>query len=284
MELLINDTPIGITPQESDTVQTLLKAVVKELEEDLIIASMIIDNEYCSIDDPEVLGTPVSKIQKIELLVATRIEIGLSILEDGKQFILIGAQEFKNGSWSKKEELLHSFTWILDSIEALQSSLPFPPTDLPIVKSLIIQIIRKIDHSPLTLEEAQALGTELERIAPLFDVLKEKIANEQTFSRESTFQKLKEIQPLLPEIATNFQTGNDFKAIQELCRIVDTIEMFTRFTSLHTDNSLLTQHSLALRDLSLQLLQAFENKDFILIADLIEYDLNEHIDTILETE
>jgi hypothetical protein len=44
------------------------------------------------------------------------------------------------------------------------------------------------------------------------------------------------------------------------------------------------EHALVLKDLSLQLLNAFENKDFVLIADLIEYDLNDCIDNILENE
>ncbi len=283
MELFINDTPIGITPNDGDTIQHLLNAVTQELEEELIIAVMVIDGKYCSVDDPAVLQIPVSNTQKIELTVATRIEICVSLLEDGKQFIIIGAQELKNGSFSKKTEILNSFAWILDSLDALKGSLPFPPTDITILRAIITEVMKRLD-SDVSIDEAKEIGDQLEKVVDLFEVLKLKLLNELTHSKDSVLGQLGEILPLLPEIATNFQVGQDLHAIQDLCKIIDNIEMFTRLAAIHPDDEILQQQALNLKDLSLQMLHAFENKDFILIADLIEYDLSENIEDILENE
>ena len=282
MELFINETAIGVSPQESDTIQDLLNAILKELEENLIIASMVIDGTYCSIDDPKILGTSVSQVHKIELTVTTTLEISISLLEDGKQFVILGAQELKNGSLAKKNELINSFAWIIESLEALQGSLAFPPADISILRAILKQIITRLDENNVSLDETKELGEHLEKIVNVFDLLQHKISNEKDYSKESTHSLLKEIQPKLPDIATNFQTGNDLQAIQDLCKIVDVIETFTRFSALNSTDNDIEQHSLALKDISLQMLNAFENKDFVLIADLLEYDLSEQIDNILE--
>ncbi len=284
MELFINDTPIGITPNDGDTIQHLLNAVTQELEEDLIIAVMVIDGKYCSVDDPAVLQTPVANIQKVELTVATRVEICVSLLEDGKQFIIIGAQELKNGSFSKKAEILNSFAWILESLDALKGSLPFPPTDITILRAIITEVIKRLDSGDITIDEAKEIGDQLEKVVDIFEVLKLKLLDEHSHSKDSVLGQLRNILPLLPEIATNFQVGQDLHAIQDLCKIIDNIEMFTRLAAIHPEDDALQQQALNLKDISLQMLHAFENKDFILIADLIEYDLSENIEEILENE
>ncbi|MGL5955888.1 MAG: hypothetical protein ACRC0X_04705 [Brevinema sp.] len=281
MELFINETPIGVSPHISDTLQDLLNAVTQELEEDLIIATMAVDGKYCSIDDPAILRQLVSSIQKVELTVSTKKEICLSLLEDGKNFIMIGSQELKNGSLSKKSELISSFAWILESLEALKGSLAFPPTDLPILKAILTEVLKKIDDG-VTVDEAKELGEQLETITDLFDVLIHKLINEHTCSKDNVLDQVQTMLPLLPEIAENFQTGKDLRAIQDLCKIIDLIEMFVRLAAGQPDDDKLHQHADTLKDTSLQLLHAFENKDFILIADLIEYDLTEHLERILE--
>ena len=282
MELFINETPIGVSPQKSDTIQHLLNAILKELEENLIITSMTIDNKYYSIDDPQMLATSVDKVNKVELVVTTKLELSISLLEDGKQFVILGAQELKNGSLAKKNELINSFTWIIESLEALQNSLSFPPTDIPILKAIVKQVITRLDEDVVPLDETKEIGEQLEKIVNIFDALQHKISNEKSYSKESTYALLIEIQDQLPDIATHFQTGNDVKAIQNLCKIIDVIEVFIRFAATHSSDHHIEQHSLAMKDLSLQMLHAFENKDFVLIADLLEYDLSEQIDNILE--
>lgn len=281
MELYINDTAIGITPQESDTIHHLLQAVTKELEEGLIIATMIVDGTYHSPEDSEILQQPVATINKVELTVATKIEICLSLLEDGKQFVIIGAQELKNGSLSKKAELINSFAWIMESLEALKGAVAFPPTDIPILKAILREILKHLDQN-LSIEETKELGNQLSQVIHLFDVLKEKLINEQQFSKENVLGQLQEILPMLSEIATNFQTGKDLHAIESLCKIIDNIEMFTRLAASLPDDEIMQQQAINLKDLSLQLLHGFENKDFVLIADLIEYDLFEQLEEILE--
>ncbi|MGL4677506.1 MAG: hypothetical protein ACRCWI_07565 [Brevinema sp.] len=282
MELFINDTPIGVSPQISDTLQDLLNTITKELEEDLIIATMLIDGKYCSTEDPAILGQLISSIKKIELTVATRTEICLSLLEDGKNFIIIGSQELKNGSLAKKSELISSFAWILESLEALRGSLAFPPTDLPILKAILTEVVKQLDDDRMSIHEAKDLGEKLETIINLFDVLQHKLINEDSCSKENVLDQMQVILPLLPEIAENFQQGKDLHAIQELCKIIDLIEMYVRLAASQPSNDQMHQHANTLKDISLQLLHAFENKDFILIADLIEYDLTEHLEVILE--
>ncbi len=281
MELFINDTPIGITPNGSDTLQSLVEAVNKELEEGLIIVTMMVDGKYQSIEDPAVMSLPVSKISRVDLLVSSRLDLCISFLAEGKQFVSVGVKELQSGSLAHKNEFVETFSWILESLDALKNSVAFPPADIHMLRAVIQEAVKRLDGD-LSVDEAVELGNQLAGIVDLFDIIAHKLTNENDFSKDNVMEQLKTILPKLPEVASNFQVGQDLTAIQDMCKIVDMIEMFTRLSASMPEDSDLEQHSIALRDLSLQMLNAFENKDFVLIADLIEYDLSECIEDIIE--
>ncbi|MGL4561757.1 MAG: hypothetical protein ACRCV0_05680 [Brevinema sp.] len=282
MELFINDVHIDITTSTNDTIQTMLDAVTKELEEGLIIASMEIDGEFAPIENPEILSKKINNIKRVDLLVATNIEIGLSLLANGKEFINYSIKELENGSIIKKQQMIESFRWIVESMEALRLSLAFPPSELSIIKAIVNNIVAKLDEDDISFEQMSHLVELLTQVSNHIIILENKLQHTEQHHKEATFHKLEEIQSLLPEIATNFQTGNDVKAIQDLCLVIDAIEMYTRYTASVSQDNIAESHAIDLRDLSSQMLVAFENKDFILIADLIEYDLNDKIDEILD--
>ncbi|MGL4562582.1 MAG: hypothetical protein ACRCVW_01825 [Brevinema sp.] len=282
MELFINDVHIDITTSTNDTIQTMLDAVTKELEEGLIIASMEIDGEFAAIENPEILSKKINNIKRVDLLVATNIEIGLSLLANGKEFINYSIKELENGSVIKKQQMIESFRWIVESMEALRLSLAFPPSELSIIKAIVNNIVAKLDEDDISFEQMSHLVELLTQVSNHIIILENKLQHTEQHHKEATFHKLEKIQCLLPEIATNFQTGNDVKAIQDLCLVIDAIEMYTRYTASVSQDNIAESHAIDLRDLSSQMLVAFENKDFILIADLIEYDLNDKIDEILD--
>lgn len=281
MELFINDMPVGISPEANDTVDILLRTVEKQLESGLIIASVVIDGKYVAHDDPNILNLPVSDIDKIELTIATRVEIGVALLDDAKNFITISAQELKNGSFSKKNEIMRSFAWIIESLDALRSALAFAPADITILRAAVADALRFLDRE-ISLEEASALAEILEKMPEHFTVLQKKLLNQEEFARESVIMQLRSTKNMLPDLATYFQTGKDLQALAELGTVIDTLEMFARYSASQPADRQTEAFAVALKDLSSQLLEAFENKDYILIADLLEYELSEQIDVILE--
>lgn len=282
MELFINDSFISISPDINDTVQHVLNAVNSQLPEDLVIITMKINGTYQAIDDPAILGINVSTLDKIELAVSSHSEIGVSLLEDGKNFVLFSINELKNGSLIKSKEIIQSFSWIIESLDALRSSLAFPPIDITILRAGIVEAIKFLDQDQLTSEEIHNLSNHLEALSNHFSILQKKLLNPADYTQESTLAKLQETQKLLPDLAAYFQTGDSVKAIQDLCTVIDMIEMYIRYAVSKPDDTKIEEYAMTFKDLSTQILNALENKDFILIADLIEYDLNDHIDTILE--
>lgn len=281
MELFINDTPVGISPEANDTVDILLRTVEKQLESDLIIASVVIDGKYVAHDDPNILNLPVSDIDKIELTIATRVEIGVALLDDAKNFITISARELKNGSFSKKNEIMRSFAWIIESLDALRSALAFPPADLTILRAAVADALRFLDRE-ISLEEALVLAEILEKMPEHFTLLQKKLLNQEEFVRENVIMQLQSTKNMLPDLATYFQTGKDLQALAELGTVIDALEMFARYSASQPADLQAETFAVALKDLSSQLLEAFENKDYVLIADLLEYELSEQIDVILE--
>ncbi|MGL4367511.1 MAG: hypothetical protein ACRCTQ_04430 [Brevinemataceae bacterium] len=283
MKLYVNDTEIGFSANSDDTIQHLLKAVEKQLDHDLIISDMNIDGTYYPMDDPKILSILVSQIEIVKLSVNTRTDLIISLLDEGIQLIEVGSTELLNGSVLKHKEIISSLAWIIESLDAITASVPFPPTEMTLIRADLSYLIKQLDEcNNITLEEIIQLGRNLKGLILYMKQLQEKISNISAHSKESVFHKLQETQQSLPDLAYLFQTGKDFEAMQKLCGVIDTIEMFTRYTASIPEDKKLEGQAIALKDLSAQLLQAFEQKDFILIADIIEYDLSEQIDDILD--
>ena len=281
MEFYINGNPVGITPGESDTIQSLVAAVEKQLDEGLIIVSLQIDDAYVTLNDPATLGLAISNIKKAEMLVATRAEVGINLLEDAKTLLLSSLEPLKNGTLGQKHILMQSFAWIMESLDALRQSLPFPPADIALLHGAVGSILRSLDQADES--QCMAIAEAIEMLPESFTRLQEKLQHPEKYTKESVVAVLEKTQDILPQLAQHFQKGEDFEALSLLGGVIDAVDMYVRYSA--TDKTE-ERHQFAeeINSLSSQLLEAFENKDYVLIADLIEYDFNDQLDAILEQE
>ena len=281
MEFYINGNPVGITPGENDTLQSLIVAVENQLEEGLIIVSLYVDDAYATLDDPATLGLPIAHIKKAEMIVATRAEVGINLLEDAKTLLLSSIEPLKSGMFGQKHVIMQSLAWIMESLDALRQSLPFPPADIALLHGAVGHILRSLDEADET--QCTAIAEATEMLPESFTRLQEKLQNPEQYTKESVIAVLEQTQNILPQLAQHFQKGEDFEALSLLGGVIDAVDMYVRFSA---TNKTEERHQFAeeINSLSSQLLEAFENKDYVLIADLIEYDLNDQLDAILEQE
>ncbi|MGL5253463.1 MAG: hypothetical protein ACRC9L_00320 [Brevinema sp.] len=282
MEFYINGNPVGVSPGENDTIQSLIMAVEKQLEEGLIIVSLCVDGTYIAIDDPAELGLHVSNIKKAEMVVATRTDVGVNLLEDAKTLLSSSLDSLKTGMIGQKNVIMQSFAWILESLDALRQSLPFPPTDIALLHGAIAHVLRALDE---VTDESQyvEIAQALEGLPDSFTRLQEKLQNPDKYSKESVTAMLSQTQNILPQLAQHFQRGEDFEGLSLLSGVIDAVDMYVRFSAANPSEER-HQSAKKINSISSHLLEAFENKDYVLIADLIEYDLNEQLDLILEQE
>lgn len=280
MELYVNDTLIDISLSRGDTVHSLLQALEGELGS-RIIATLVLDGVYSSCDSPEVLSRPLENIGKAEIIAATREELGIALISDAQNILSAASGELKNGSELHKKELTEGLEWVLESLDALRQSLPFPPADIAILHGAVADTLRFLGKD-LSSSEHSELAEALENFIQPLENLKSKLANPEIHSKESVLAKLAEVKEFLPELAGYFQSGRDVEALGLLGRVIDAIEIYARFSARlpSGENRLFADE---LNGLSSSLLEAFENKDYVLIADIIEFDLGDQIDTILDS-
>ena len=130
----------------------------------------------------------------------------------------------------------------------------------------------KTRSTPIT--EIETLEIE---ITTILDILNKNITNVEDY--------LKKLIPGIEKTAELFQMGNDQEASQLFVKIVDGIEWVSQvfneiLKALMTDpNTILLngktiqdRHN-TLIDLTNQLLEAHKNKDWVLVADLLEYEI-----------
>ncbi|MGL5722150.1 MAG: hypothetical protein ACRCY4_07120 [Brevinema sp.] len=282
MEFYINGNPVGVTPSPSDTLQSLIVAVEKQLEEGLIIVSLMVDGDYIALDDPKSLELAIEGIQKAEMLVATPSEVGINLLEDAKTLLLSSLEPLKSGMLGQKYTMMQSFAWIMESLDALRQSLPFPPADIALLHGAVGRILRSLDEAS---DETHCMdiAEAIEMLPDSFTRLQEKLQHPEQYTKESVVAVLTQTQEVLPQLAQHFQKGEDFEALSLLGGVIDAVDMYVRFSA-SDKNEERHQFAEEINSLSSQLLEAFENKDYVLIADLIEYDFNDQLEAILEQE
>ncbi len=197
MELFINGAPIEIETADTDTVQAVISSVTDALADDtansgLIIVSMDIDGRHYIIEDPAALSIPVSQIQRIDLSVSSRLELCLAFLSEGKTFVETAAKELQNGSTAHQKEFANTFGWILESLDALKGSIAFPPADIHMLRAIIADALRRLD-GVLTVDDAVELGRHLSGLPDMFDVIADKISNENEHSKSNVIAQLQEL-------------------------------------------------------------------------------------------
>ena len=133
-------------------------------------------------------------------------------------------------------------------------------------------------------------------LANLLKILKSRIKEVTTPFTElqETTEKLKILIPVITDVALMLQTGNDKKAMDSVLQFIDLSEKLIRifpflveqgYTDIRNQsigNDNFSDFYKDLNDILLELLEAFDIKDSILIGDLMEYEIVPRLDKLLE--
>jgi hypothetical protein len=104
--------------------------------------------------------------------------------------------------------------------------------------------------------------------------------------------------PTLEKISENFQSGNDVEAligIKKIAGVLDNLVMSLKriedilsldYTTMKIGDKTISEINKNLLDIITEIFNAFKDKDTVLLADLIEYELGDYFDIykdVLET-
>ena len=283
MKLFVNDHPVDVQIHKGDDLNSLIQSLEKELDKDLFLSALAVDGDFVALSNEHALKQPLDSITKVEAQVTTKLEMTFELLTEAERFLTLSMREFRKGSLTDlhKKDIVSCLQWTVESLDAIRESLIFTPTILILTRASIARILIFLEEF-YSEEALPVMGTSLEQNIRHLEELKYQLTQDSTQTMEEVLDKLSDLRKMLPQLASDFQQGRDLQALSRLAEILDHTELFIRLLSNDHRANMIESESKIITQLFGQMLEAFQNRDFVLLADLLEYDLDEALDGILE--
>jgi hypothetical protein len=284
MVFRINGEKAEVTLENERTAEDLVCAVAGQLEEGMVIASVEIDGRYYSQDTPELAEIGVENINDINLEIFTKEELAVSLLQEVKGTVARICTDIKENAFSHTGEINSIIDWIIETIRAVNNASFFELAESKLLIATMNQVRQYINSGEREEAKIDSLVNILESLGVYLSSMQDKIVSNYAISKEDLTEAINTGIELLPEISENFQTGNDQEALAKIHLIINLLEMcsvyfkqnMTKLPEQSREDAEVIYNDM--NGLLSEIVEAFENADFVLIGDLLEYEFGEKLE------
>ncbi|MEE1291546.1 MAG: hypothetical protein UHW86_11015 [Spirochaetota bacterium] len=315
MDVYVNDKLLSIEIEDEKTAFDIVNGITDFFAKEKIpqfVTKILIDgNEYSFADDESLKAIEIEKIEKIEFEFKDIIGVSKLSIEQILLYIDLLKQYVTENKWNDFfSNIEDSLDWIESGMNQIMEIFSLKPEILSLKTLLseeLVDLKKKVsslseDNFPLGTDVIQdivilceKLGIVISKVFQMLDLGFTGNAQESIILRITDILPLyEELIPVLPEVSTLLQKACDKDAmeiIQKLTTLIDgSISIFLASKNLELDifNNLevngmsfdsffdsLTEHLH-------ELVSAIENKDSVMIGDLVEYEFLPNIEEMKE--
>lgn len=315
MDVYVNDKLLSIEIENEKTAFDIVNGITDFFAKEKIpqfVTKILIDgNEYSFADDESLKAIEIEKIGKIEFEFKDIIGVSKLSIEQILLYIDLLKQYVTENKWNDFfSNIEDSLDWIESGMNQIMEIFSLKPEILSLKTLLseeLVDLKKKVsslseDNFPLGTDVIQdivilceKLGIVISKVFQMLDLGFTGNAQESIILRITDILPLyEELIPVLPEVSTLLQKACDKDAmeiIQKLTTLIDgSISIFLTSKNLELDifNNLevngmsfdsffdsLTEHLH-------ELVSAIENKDSVMIGDLVEYEFLPNIEEMKE--
>ena len=315
MDVYVNDKLLSIEIEDEKTAFDIVNGITDFFAKEKIpqfVTKILIDgNEYSFADDESLKAIEIEKIGKIEFEFKDIIGVSKLSIEQILLYIDLLKQYVTENKWNDFfSNIEDSLDWIESGMNQIMEIFSLKPEILSLKTLLsdeLVDLKKKVsslseDNFPLGTDVIQdivilceKLGIVISKVFQMLDLGFTGNAQESIILRITDILPLyEELIPVLPEVSTLLQKACDKDAmeiIQKLTTLIDgSISIFLASKNLELDifNNLevngmsfdsffdsLTEHLH-------ELVSAIENKDSVMIGDLVEYEFLPNIEEMKE--
>ncbi|OHD54220.1 MAG: hypothetical protein A2Y33_13025 [Spirochaetes bacterium GWF1_51_8] len=284
MEFLINSEPADVIMENEKNALEIIQSFQKQLEKNLQISTIEIDGKFYSPESEDLANIETAKIGKINIEVGTQEEIAMSLLHEAKAMLVNVINDIKQNAFSHVPQYNEIIDWIIETLKSINTVTAFHLNEIKILTTTLIQVRAYLNDSAREEDKIPSLCNILENMIQFFDSLQLKISNRFRIDRDDILQGLDSCQRELPEISESLQVGKDreaFGRIHNVINILESCSIYLRQKHKDLDETArdeAEQYYQELNSLLSEIVIAFERGDFVLIADLFEYELPDKLE------
>jgi hypothetical protein len=248
-----------------------------------MIASFEVNGKYYSTDDPSLAELPILSINKIDVEVASQEDVAVSLLDESKRILLTIADDIRKNGFAKSAEYFSLFDWIIETIEVINRLAIFEMTEVKMMTMTIRQVEVYLRNPEREESKIDQLAGILENLVQYLDSIQIKVASRFNIDKNDLIAAIDKGLETLPEISEAFQLGKDQEALSKVHTIIDLLESCTIYlkknlAELKEKEDNVDSMYEEMNSLLAEIVEAFEKGDFILIGDLMEYELSERLE------
>lgn len=285
MEFKINGEVCDIQLEGEKNAADIIDSFSKQLESGVVIASLSINGKYYSPDNPDLKDISADSIRTIEVEAGTQEDIALSLLEESKLILINIADDLQKNGFDHVTQFNELFAWIMETLNAVNKVALFELAESRLLISTLTQVRDYVNSSERDPAKVESLGSILRNLIQYIDSIQIKLQKGFDISKRELLEMIDHGSNLLPEIAESFQLGHDQKAFEGIHTIINLLEncsvyFRSRLPEFKNNDLKVSDLYEDLNALLGEIVEAFEKADFVLIGDLMEYELPEKLDEL----
>ncbi len=286
MIITLNNEPFDVTIENEKSLNELISGLSDWLgKSGYILTNVIRNNEELTLQEEKWGDILLDTIEKLDLTAISESSKYISDLQTLYQYITLLHDSIKSENKTLTEDLLSELPFIKKSMDFFFARKNQTADETLELEKLVSNFDRQNNGQPLILLLQNIAGMLKNRIKEVTSPFSELF---------ETSKKLNELIPVISDVSVMLQTGDDKHAIgsvlnfielsEKLIRIFPFLKEFgyTDITKKSIDNESFNDFYKGFNDVLLELVDAFDVNDSILIGDLMEYEIVPKVTRLLE--
>ncbi|MEX2442365.1 MAG: hypothetical protein WD492_02085 [Alkalispirochaeta sp.] len=280
MEILINDVPISFELENEATAGEVMDGLSRWLTSNGHTVNGVLLNGDLVHEDSQWRSTDITKIERLEIRAASIHQLEIDQLETIINYTDLLRRVAREGTLQQVSSVLDELPHISQAVQRL----------VPDLSGLLAESAAAAADDSFSDDSRERLS---KRAAEVTHVLRQRQREllEPEHELRSTVAALQQILPSFEEIPTQLQSGHEREALELVARFAELTRRLLRvlpvasaarpeLANIEVEDQPFAESVAALNRLFLELENAFQNNDMVLIGDVMEYELLPKLTTL----
>ena len=287
MEIRINDQKIDYTLEHEENLGEVVDGLEACIRKSRMLIISIKMGDRDLVQEPRDQWTSIAIKDVGTLIITARLlqEVQQANLETVYSYLEMLEEEIENGTTQKLDDLLKGHVYMLESLRRIfhAGTSAFPAKELEDLRHLIFGSTVEVISAwpPAIREKAKNL---LEKVKQIVSERYKELRNPKA-ELQISLENLEDVSKDIGKISAMLQTGRDQQAMTVIIRFLELSQQILRILSILKEQSAasLDEEKIggsgagaffkSLNTFLRELVEAFNTRDTVLIADLLEYEV-----------
>jgi len=285
MIIKINNQVLDVTLENEKTVYDVVSSLGKELaKKEIVITTVEVDDKTFSSGDKVLNDMPLEGVGVINVEASSKDELVINLLEESKKVLSNISVDIKKNAFLHCSEFNELLQWVRETIDTINRLSVFNLVESNLIISTINQVCEYLNSPDKEESKISSIASIMESLINYIDAIEVKIGAHFEVKKEEVVEMIDNTLQILPEISEAFQIGKDKEAFDKINEVINMLEICCIYikknvSSFSADKKDSIQKLYeGINSLLIQIVDAFEKGDAVLLGDLLEYELPDKLE------